>query len=188
MAGTSVSLFFARLRESGFQLGLDPEFGIVERLVLCHPEERPAILRECIDQFYWARGFSTFSEIQQAAARENSDSVVQALTSVRAWIDSFFKQQFIKMEIGQVMPQAELLKEVVRLFNEYDSGGVSKIIHENLELFDGHFFMLLSESLRKARASGHAPSLVVLNFLGKSVAQARLAQGLPCAFGALYGL
>jgi len=184
--------FFAELRAKGFHLGLDPEFSTIQKLATAPLEQRGVTLRENIDQFAWARGFPVLEKLQQQAAEQKNLQVAQTLGSMRDVINELLKGQFMVTPEGQLLPQPQMLREMLRLVNDSDADTVIAYVEKNIEYLDGNFFMSISESLRNARGRAPSPSLEmtveVLIGLGRLVAEKRLERGLPCSFHALYGV
>ncbi len=159
------------------------------------PEQRLPTLREYIDQFYWARGFTVLEKLRQAATEAKNQHVEQVLGSMEATIQQFFKGQFGVYSKDQQLPQPAMLREMLRLFNTYDANAVIGFVDQNIQLLDGHFFLSISESLRNVRGrmmTAPDPALELtmkaLMALGRMVAEKRVALGLPCSFRVLYGV
>ena len=183
-----MSSFFAGLREKDFHLGLDPEFTAIQILALAPPDQRWPALRENIDRFFWGRGFPVLERLLNKAAEIKDTGAAQVLGSMGQVISEFLRGQFIAVPDGVNLPQPAMLREMLRLFNTYDSDAILTYIDQNLAALDGHFFMSLSESQRNARGRGEQPTYQVLVMLGKFVAEKRKAKGMPCTFAVLYGV
>jgi hypothetical protein len=184
--------FFAGLRAKGFHLGLDPEFSAIQKLATAPLEKRGDTLRENIDQFVWARGFPVLEKIQQKAAEQGNAQVAQMLGSMREVINGLLKGQFMVTPEDRLLPQPQMLREMLRLVNETDADTVIAYVEKNIEYLDGNFFMSISESLRNIRGRAPDPNVditvEVLIGLGRLVAEKRLERRLPCSFHALYGV
>jgi hypothetical protein len=184
--------FFAELRAKGFHLGLDPELSTIQKLATAPLDQRGVTLRENIDQFAWARGFPVLEKLQQKAAEQKNLQVAQMLGSMRDVINELLKGQFMVTPEGRLLPQPQMLREMLRLVNDTDADTVIAYVEKNIEYLDGNFFMSISESLRNVRGRAPSPSLEmtveVLIGLGRLVAEKRLERGLPCSFHALYGV
>jgi len=190
-----VRQFFAELRHAGGHLGLDPEFSMLESVLTLTGREHALLLRENLDRFFFGRAFSVLDRIQAKATAADRPSIAEGLDGFRTAINQLFAGQFLAYESsGQFLPQSEILREMLRLFNESNADdiypNISAKIEENIPHLEGHFFMILSESMRNVHARGDSPQLEytyrALVLIGREVANARLKRNLPCNFAALW--
>jgi hypothetical protein len=177
--------FFSGLRQKGFHLGLDPEFSGLEKLAIAQPEEQYTTLREHLDQFYWGRGFEVLRRVQQKAVQAGEVDIAKLLGLMDEFVHKVFEGQFLMYAKGETVPQPEMLREILRLFNE-DPQKMEVYVDQHLEELDGHFFMAISESLRHSRTRGYEGNLALLPLLGMLVATSRIERGLPCNFAKLF--
>jgi hypothetical protein len=178
--------FFEALREKGFHLGLEPEFSTIQELAVAPRSLRFPLLRDHIDQFFFARGFQVLERLSNAAQQTNPDAA-RMLDTMGNVIREFLTGQFAKQE-GQTLPHPSMLREMMRRFNEEGADSMNNYIEQNIDHLDGYFFMTLSTALRNAHGAGHQPTIQMLILLGGLVVSLRREHGLPCSFGPLFGL
>ena len=179
-------LFFAKLRERTFHLGLDPEFSGVERLATAEQQRRLPALREHLDQFYTARGFEVIQTLAKQARAEGYGDVSELLEQVATFVNNLFQGQFRTYPTYEEPSQRDLLKVMLRMVETGESNGLNEFINKHLFDMDGHFFVEVSETLRYARQSRNVPVSDVIELIARMVCWNRIHHQLPCSFAALY--
>jgi hypothetical protein len=183
--------FMQSLRGDGSDLGLEPEFSVIEALVLKEGEEKVMFFRENLDRFWESqRGLKVLAKLSDKAAEQQLPLVVQGLEQLRTEINNLFTGQFLYYapERFTVLPHSAMIRTMSKMANENEPDKVFEYIDQNIEAFEGHFFVILASSMRNARSSGENYTVEFLTMLGSVVARRRLEAKLPCSFAYLYGV
>lgn len=182
--------FMKELRNSGYNLGLEPHFSVIESFVLKEGNEKAIYLRENLDRFWEkGRGIKVLEKLRDKAAEQGFQLVSRGLEQFRIEIDELFKGQFLYYppERFTVLPHSAMLQTIGQMANENNVDKIIQYINEHLEDFDGHFFVILGGTMRNAQSMGSDYTVEFFTMLGRLVAQKRLKAGLPCSFASLYG-
>jgi hypothetical protein len=184
-AGDTGRVFFDDLRRKKLHLGMEPEFSTVEQLVLAKPEDRRLIFRETMDRFFFGRGMSVLGSLREQAAKAGNQSMVGHLDGLGNAIQELFKGQF--NSYGAVtLPQSQMINQMLRLTNDNRADDVLEFMDQNIQHLDGHFFVILSESIRTARSKGSDLTANLLIMMGRLAAGKRLEKHLPCSFAPIF--
>lgn len=178
-------------REKG-NIGLEPEFTVIETFVLKEGPEKMVFFRENLDRFFsgMGRGLEVLEKLGQKAAQKKLDMVVQGLSEMGAEINNLFSGQFLYYPSDKFayLPQSEMLRKMSEIMNKGDTDALERYVVANLSELEGHFFLILGASSRNARAAGEEFTVQFYNVLGAFVARKRLEAGLPCSFARYYGV
>ena len=151
--------FAATLRQTNAHLGLDPEFTAIEGFMTAEGTDKFVWLRENIDRFFFGRGMKVLERLEAKALEQGKQNIAEELSHLGTNISEMIKGQFIYYDAPtHFLPQSGMLREMLRLFNENKADDILASIDKNLDLLEGHFFMILSEAMRNARARGEAPT------------------------------
>jgi hypothetical protein len=182
--------FMQGLRGDGSNLGLEPEFSVIESLILKEGEEKITFFRENLDRFWESRGLKVLAKLRDKAAAQQLPLIVNGLEQLTTEINRLFTGQFLYYapERFTVLPHSAMIRTMSQMANENEPDKVFEYIDQNLEAFEGHFFVILANSMRNARSSGENYTVEFLTMLGSVVARRRLEAKLPCSFAYLYGV
>ena len=182
-----IKQFFNDLRHNQAHLGLDPEFSALEAIFTSEGYEHYAMLRENLDRFFFGRGFSVLDRLRENAKKMDKSDILEGMDKFKEGINQLFANQFNVYDNNpQFLPQSEMIREMLKLTNDNRADDIIAFIEKNIDHMDGHFYMILSESLRNARMRNEVPTWQVLVMLGRVAAETRLKNNLPCNFASLW--
>src|SRR5271157_218146 len=124
--------FAAALRQTNAHLGLDPEFTAIEGFITAEGTDKFVWLRENIDRFYFGRGMKVLERLEAKALEQGKKNIAEELSHLGTNISEMFKGQFIYYDDPtHFMPQSEMLREMLRLFNENKADDIFASIDKN---------------------------------------------------------
>ena len=97
------------------------------------------------DRFWESqRGLKVLAKLGDKAAEQQLPLVVQGLEQLRTEINKLFAGQFLYYapERFSVLPQSTMIRKVCQLANDNETEKIFEYIDQNLEAFDGHFFII----------------------------------------------
>ena len=183
--------FMAMQRAKVYDLGLEPEFSVIETFVLKEGIDKLIFLRENLDRFWnQQRGLTILEQLRDKAKEQRMPLVAEGLDQFREEIHQLFLGQFLyySPEKFTELPHTVMLQKLCQMMNEYDTDKILKYIDQELSEFDGHFFIILGISMRNARSQGASDTVKFFEVIGRTVAQKRLQAGFPCSFAYLFGV
>src|SRR5260370_5180600 len=178
----------ARLRKAKLDVHLEPEASLVEQFVLLEGERKFQVLRENLDRFgKFGNGLKVIDELCREAKVLGCPSVVAGLYELGTQLRELFLDQFNDYPGGITYPQSEILRALLSsMISEGDIEKFNAQIAQHIMDLDGHFFLILGETMRIVRSKENPMLVEALFRLGGQVARARLKAELPCAFADLY--
>lgn len=183
--------FIQELQNNGYHLGMEPEFTVIETLVIKDGREKVIFFRENLDRFWEKqRGLMVLEKLRNKAEEQKLAMVAQGLDQLLNEIGQLFTGQFLYYppERFSFLPHTTMLQTMAQIFNEYDTDKLFRYIDQHLEEFDGHFYVILGATMRNARSTGADFEIEFFEHLGRVIAQKRLEAKLPCSFAYLYGV
>jgi hypothetical protein len=180
-------VFIAHCRRANPDLALKPEVSLVEQLVTLEGKPKFQCLRESLDRFgIFGKGLEVVDELCNEAKALGYPSVATGLYELETQLRELFLGQFNYYPAGVTYPQSDILRSLVHAMCDGDFPKVKALIDQHIMDLDGHFFLILGETMRIARSKGSSVTVDGLLLLGGEVARARRKGALPCSFAYLY--